>query len=133
MSHVPPEQIAATPPTSDNDGRAGAAVVWLLYLLAIPSANLFAVVGVIAAYVMREGNTGWARTHYDAQIRLFWSVIVWFIILTAVIIVSVPFSLILIGIPFLVAAGVAMLVLAIWFVVRSVVGLVRVMDSRPMA
>ena len=113
-----------------EEGRAAAGVVWLLYLLAIPSANLLAVVGVVVAYAMRGSSSGWVRAHFDDQIRLFWSVIVWFILLCIVMIVAVPLSLILIGIPFLLAAGLAMLVLFIWFTVKSVLGLIGVVQGR---
>ena len=113
-----------------DEGRAAAAVVWLLYLLAIPSFNILAVVGVIVAYVAREGSSPWVRRHFDTQISLFWSTIVWFILLTVLIIVSGILSLIIIGIPFLIAAGLAMLVLFIWFTVKSVIGLINVVQRR---
>ncbi|WP_122465999.1 hypothetical protein [Brevundimonas lutea] len=120
----------AAAPADPDEGRAAAAVVWLLYLLAIPSANILAVVGVIVAYVAREGSSPWVRRHFDTQISLFWSTIVWFILLTVLIIVSGILSLIIIGIPFLIAAGLAMLVLFIWFTVKSVIGLINVVQRR---
>ena len=113
-----------------EEGRAAAGVVWLLYLLAIPSANLLAVVGVVVAYAMRGNATGWVRAHFDDQIRLFWAVIVWFILLCIVLFVSAVLSVVLIGIPFLIAAGIAMLVLFIWFTVKSVLGLIGVVQGR---
>ena len=113
-----------------EEGRAAAGVVWLLYLLAIPSANLLAVVGVVVAYAMRGNATGWVRAHFDDQIRLFWAVIVWFILLCVVLFVSAVLSVVLIGIPFLIAAGIAMLVLFIWFTVKSVLGLIGVVQGR---
>ena len=113
-----------------EEGRAAAGVVWLLSLLAIPSANLLAVVGVVVAYAMRGNATGWVRAHFDDQIRLFWAVIVWFILLCILLFVSAVLSVILIGIPFLIAAGIAMLVLFIWFTVKSVLGLIGVVQGR---
>ena len=120
----------AAAPADPDEGRAAAAVVWLLYLLAIPSFNILAVVGVIVAYVAREGSSPWVRRHFDTQISLFWSTIVWFILLTVLIIASGILSLIIIGIPFLIAAGLAMLVLFIWFTVKSVIGLINVVQRR---
>ncbi len=122
--------VNAAAPADPDEGRAAAAVVWLLYLLAIPSANVLAVVGVIVAYVARDGSSPWVRRHFDSQIALFWSTIVWFILLTVLIIVSGILSLIIIGIPFLIAAGLAMLVLFIWFTVKSVIGLINVVQRR---
>ena len=55
-----------------EEGRPGAAVVWLLYLLSIPSAGVLALVGLISAYALRGGAHGWVRTHYDRQVRIFW-------------------------------------------------------------
>lgn len=114
-----------------NEGRAAAAVVWGLYLLAIPSANILAVVGLIVAYVAKDRASGWVRGHFDAQIRLFWSSIVWFIVLSIALIVFGFLSVIIIGIPFLIAAGVAMLLLFIWFTVKSIFGLINVIQGRP--
>ena len=88
-----------------EEGRAAAGVVWLLYLLAIPSANLLAVVGVVVAYAMRGNATGWVRAHFDDQIRLFWAVIVWFILLCILLFVSA-------------------------FTVKSVLGLIGVVQGR---
>lgn len=113
-----------------EEGRAAAGVVWLLYLLAIPSANLLAVVGLVVAYAMRGSSSGWVRAHFDDQICLFWSVIIWFILLCIVMIVALPLSLIVIGIPILIAAGLAMLVLFIWFTVKSILGLIGVVQGR---
>lgn len=130
MAHVPPDQQPRFASGDPEEGRAAAGVVWLLYLLAIPSANLLALVGVVVAYAVRGSSSGWVRAHFDDQIRLFWSVIVWFIVLTVVLLVSAVLSVILIGIPFLIAAGVAMLVLFIWFTVKSVLGLIGVVQGR---
>lgn len=129
MADVRPDQprYASGDP---EEGRAAAGVVWLLYLLAIPSANLLALVGLVVAYAVRGSSSGWVRAHFDDQIRLFWSVIVWFILLCIVLIVAVPLSLVLIGIPFLIAAGIAMVVLFIWFTVKSVLGLIGVIQGR---
>lgn len=129
MAHVSPEnpRFASGDP---EEGRAAAGVVWLLYLLAIPSANLLALVGVVIAYALRGSSSGWVRSHFDDQIRLFWSVIVWFILLCVVIVISAILSLVVIGIPFLIAAGIAMVVLFIWFTVKSVLGLIGVVQGR---
>ena len=129
MADLPPNSPRYDSPDVE-EGRAAAGVVWLLYLLAIPSANLLALVGVVVAYAMRGSSSGWVRAHFDDQIRLFWSVIVWFIVLTIVMVVSGVLSIILIGIPFLIAAGIAMLVLFIWFTVKSVLGLIGVVQGR---
>ena len=117
-------------PGDPEEGRAAAAVVWLLYLLAIPSANLLAVVGVVVAYAAKGSSTGWVRAHFEEQIRIFWSCIIWFIALGVLIFISAVMSILIIGIPFLILFGVAMLVLFIWFTVKSVFGLIAVIQSK---
>ncbi len=117
-------------PGSEEEGRPAAAVVWLLYLLAIPSANLLAVIGLIVAYVARGSSSGWVRAHFDQQIALFWSVIVWFIVLCVLLFVSAVASIVLIGVPFLILFGLLMLALFIWFTVKSVFGLINVIQGR---
>lgn len=121
----------AAPTTDPDEGRAAAAVVWLLYLLAIPSANILAVVGVIVAYAAKDKSSGWVRGHFDSQIALFWSSIVWFIVLSVAIIVLGLLSWLILPIPFLILAILAMLGLFIWFTVKSVFGLINVIQRRP--
>ena len=129
MTHADPDQprFASGDP---EEGRAAAAVVWLLYLLAIPSANLLAVVGVVVAYAAKGSSTGWVRAHFEDQIRIFWSCIIWFIALAVLIFVSAVLSMIIIGIPFLIVFALAMVVLFIWFTVKSVFGLIAVLQSK---
>lgn len=114
----------------EEEGRPAAAVVWILYLLAIPSANLLALVGLVVAYAARGSSTGWVRAHYDQQISLFWSCILWFIILSILLILGMVLSVIIIGIPFVIAAALAMLALFIWFTVKSIFGLIAVVQGR---
>jgi uncharacterized membrane protein len=129
MSHAPSDQPRFISGDAE-EGRVAAAVVWLLYLLAIPSANLLALVGVVVAYAAKGGATGWVRAHFEEQIRVFWSSIIWFIALSVVIFVSAVMSLLLIGIPFLIVFGLAMLALFVWFTVKSILGLINVLQAK---
>ena len=70
------------------------------------------------------------RAHFDQQIALFWSVIVWFIVLCVLLFVSAVASIVLIGLPFLILFGLLMLALFIWFTVKSVFGLINVIQGR---
>lgn len=129
MAHVPPDQqrFASGDP---EEGRAAAGVVWLLYLLTGPSCGFTAVIGVIVAYSVRGSSSGWVLTHLNDQIRLFWSVMVWMILLGIFWLVSGAFTLILIGLPFFIAASIAIAVLFIWAMVKSVLGLIGVVQGR---
>lgn len=114
----------------ESEGKAAAMIGWALYILSIPSANVLMLVGVVVAYAARGSARGVAREHMDAQIRLFWSVIWWTVALWIGIFISIPFMVILVG--FLTAAlfGLLLLVLHIWFTVKSILGLLALAGDR---
>ncbi len=58
-------------PDAIADAGRIAKVVYLLYL-AGPFVLLTGLVGVIFAYVSRDGAPDWVRSHYRFQIRTFW-------------------------------------------------------------
>lgn len=84
-------------------------VIYVLYLLALISGGITAVVGVIMAYVYKDGAPEWLQTHYELQIRTFWFGLV-------VGAIGVVLSMVLIGLPILLA-------LVVWWIIRCVKGL----------
>lgn len=112
-------------------GRDGAVVAWILYILSIPSANLLVLVGLVVAYASRGSATGLAAQHIEAQINLFWSVFWVSVVLWGLIAVSAVASMLLIGIPFLILFGLLLLLVSIWFTVKSVLGLLALLNDRP--
>jgi uncharacterized membrane protein len=114
-----------------SEGKVAAMAAWALYILSIPSANILVIVGLLVAYAARSSASGVARQHIEAQIALFWSVFWWTIGLWVVVIVSGMLSVILIGIPFLLVALLLLLILHIWFTVKSIIGLVNLLGDRP--
>ncbi len=113
-----------------EEGRISALAVWGLYLLSIPSAAMFALVGVVVAYVQRDGAGPLAHRHFQEQIRLFWIAFAWAAVL---ILVSIPawlLTIVLIGFPLLWLIGIAGFIVTVWFTVKSVFGLVRPLDGR---
>lgn len=112
-------------------GRDGAVVAWILYILSIPSANLLVLVGLVVAYASRGSATGLAAQHIEAQINLFWSVFWVSVVLWGLIAVSAVASVLLIGIPFLILFGLLLLLVSIWFTVKSVLGLLALLNDRP--
>ncbi|WP_296817635.1 hypothetical protein [Brevundimonas sp.] len=116
------------PDLISEEGRPAAAVVWLLYILSIPSAGVLAVVGLIVAYVSRGSAQGWVRSHFDQQIRIFWQSFWWHVIPWVVVGLL---SLVLIGLLLLWVPFVISFVLLIWFTVKSVLGMVDLLNSRP--
>jgi len=115
-------------PTTED--RAMPAVVYALYILGLFH-GLTLLIGLIMAYVMRGGAGPVMHTHYTYVIRTFWVSLIWMIIGGAIMLVSLPFTFILIGIPFMWAGGVVCFLAWLWALVRCIVGVVRLADGRP--
>jgi len=111
----------------ESQGKPAALIAWGLYILSIPSANLLVIVGLIVAYAGRDSATGVARAHIDEQIRLFWSVVWWTVGLWIILIISVLTVLL---IPLAILCGLGLLLLSIWFTIKSILGLVNLMSDR---
>jgi len=115
-----------------EEGRPAAAVVWLLYILSIPSAGVLAIIGLIVAYVARGSGRGWIVSHFNQQIRIFWQSFWWHIlpwVIVAVIAVMVgPVGLLALAIPLLIN-----FVLFVWFTVKSVFGLIALVQAKPVS
>ena len=117
-------------PGHASEGKAPAIIAWALYILSIPSANLLVIVGLIVAYAARKSSTGVARAHLDEQIRLFWSVFWWTVALWIGIAISIPLAVLIIGIFTGAICALALLLLHIWFTVKSVIGLIALVGDR---
>jgi uncharacterized membrane protein len=72
---------------------------------------------VVLAYSQRANASEWLRTHYDFQIRTFW---------ISLVAGLVGVLTLLLGVGFLV-----LLALAVWIVVRAVIGLSHITSGRP--
>ena len=115
----------------DGEGKPAALIAWGLYVLSIPSANVLVLVGLVVAYAARGSATGVARQHMDTQIALFWSVFWWTIALWVLIAVSAVASIIIVGIPFLLLFLLLWFLLSVWFTVKSVLGIINLLQDRP--
>ena len=118
-------------PGREPEGKVGAIIAWGLYILSIPSANTLVLVGLLVAYVCRSTAVGVARQHIDVQIRLFWSVFWWTVAAWVGIIISIPLAVVGIGIFTGIGFALALLVLHIWFTVKSVIGLIYLFQNKP--
>ena len=118
---------AGYPATED---RAMPVVVYVLYILGLFH-GLTLIVGLIMAYVLRGGAGPVMASHYTYVIRTFWVSLIWGIIGGAIMLVSIPLMLVLIGFPLLWAGGVVCGLAWLWALVRCIVGLVRLADGRP--
>lgn len=115
-----------------EEGRPAAAVVWVLYILSIPSVGALAIVGLIVAYVARGTARGWIVSHFDQQVRIFWQSFWWHIlpwIVVAIITVAAgPVGLVTIIIPLAINV-----ILFVWFTVKSVFGLISLLQAKPVS
>lgn len=122
-------------PGHESEGKPAALIAWGLYILSLPSANLLVIVGLIVAYAGRGGSDGLSRAHIDAQIRLFWSVFWWTILLwtgIGVWLVSlfIAPAMGLILAPVALLLGLGLLLLTVWFTIMSLIGLFRLLGDK---
>jgi uncharacterized membrane protein len=115
----------------DDAGRGSALLVYVLFLLSIPSAAVFALLGVIVALASKDGAGPLARSHLDDQVRIWFVAFWWTIGIALIWLIGAVLSFVLIGIPILLIAGLLFLILYIWFTVKSFFGLLALLDGRP--
>ncbi len=105
----------------DDSARVMAIVAWVLFIIGWPTLHLATVGGVILAYVQRDDVRGsiW-ESHYEALINTFWTGLVVGVVgvLACITVVGL-----IVGIPLLVG-------LVIWFLYRSIRGLIHAIESR---
>jgi uncharacterized membrane protein len=89
-------------------------IIYVLYLVTLIS-GITAVIGVIMAYIYRDGAPAWLRTHYEWQIRTFWLGVLYGLIAGILCTILIGFVL--------------LFVVAIWWIIRCVKGL-RYLDRR---
>ena len=120
------------PTPATEPGRTTAFLVYVLYLLSIPSAALFALVGVIVALSGRAGAGPVARSHLDDQIRI-WFVAFWWAIGIAIAWVIGAVLVFALGLGLLVwwVLGIVTFVVMLWFTIKSLLGLLALIDNRP--
>lgn len=130
MTPIPPDREPQFRSGHPEEGKVAAVIAWALYILSIPSANLLVIVGLIVAYAGRSSSTGLARAHIDEQIRLFWSVVWWTIALWVGIAISIPLMVVVVGFITGALCALALLILHIWFTVKSIFGLINLLGDR---
>lgn len=113
-----------------DQARPVAIGVWVLYALTLFSGGLTALIGVGLAYAMRPRAADGVRAHFDTQIRLFWSALIWTVLLSVAWLVSLLLTSLFIGIPLLFVFWGALVLLGVWFSVRSVLGALALIDHR---
>ena len=107
-----------------HEDRVLPAVVYGLYIFSIPSVWVAVLIGLVLAYANRENAGPRMASHYQFLIQTFWKSIWWAMIGVVLCIGGGIFSVVLIGIPFLIAGILILTAVHIWFYVRLAVGLV---------
>jgi uncharacterized membrane protein len=109
-----------------SEDRLMPAATYGLYFVGLFTA-LPIIVGAVMAYVMRGKSGPMAQSHYTYLIGTFWGAVLWSIVGVALIVIGVPLSFVLIGIP-VVALGYAMFgIVWCWILLRLVVGSIHVL------
>jgi uncharacterized membrane protein len=110
----------AAPAADQADTRLMAIIVYGLYLVGWPCLHLPTIVGLIMAYVKRDDARGtiW-ESHFAHQIETFWISLV-------IGAIAIPLCFVFVGIPILLGVFV-------WFLYRSIKGLIRAIENRPYA
>ncbi len=105
-----------------DSNRILAIVAYVLFLIGWPTLHLATIGGVILAYIQRGDVRGtiW-ESHYEAIINTFW---VSLALGVAGVIACITIVGLVVGVPLLVG-------LVIWFLYRSIRGLVHAIDSKP--
>lgn len=112
-------------------GRSTAFIVYVLYLLSIPSFAVFALVGVIIALVGRAEAGPLARSHLDDQVRIWFIAFWWGVGIALLALVGAILTVVLIGFPILWLVGIVCFVVMLWFTIKSLLGLLALLDNRP--
>lgn len=123
--------MSNTPYSPAEPGRTSAFAVYVLFLLSIPSASLFALLGVIVALAAKDGSGPLARSHLSYQIRIWFTAFWWTIGLAILGIIGVLTSWLGIGFILIGAAWLGAGILFLWFTVVSFFGLLALLDNRP--
>ena len=114
--------IAQAPDRLEED-KVLPIVVYALYLLGFTNGLTF-LVGLIVAYLNRDTAGPINASHYTFAIRTFWLSIWWFLAGLALIGLGIALLILLIGIPMIIAGGTIIGAIGVWFVVRTIMGLV---------
>jgi len=112
------------------EDRTMPAVVYALYFLAFAT-GITAIIGLVIAYAQRDGAGGKMRSHYTFLIRTFWMSIAWWIIGGFLVLFGGVFSIILVGLPFLMLGGLILALVGVWWAIRCIVGVIYLARDEP--
>jgi uncharacterized membrane protein len=106
-----------------NEDKVMPAVAYGLYLLGLAN-GITIFIGLVVAYANRATASPRMATHYEFLIRTFWMAIGWFLAGIALIVIGIPLTLVLIGVPMWLLGGFICGAVGIWFAIRCILGVV---------
>jgi len=112
------------------EDRTMPGVTYGLYFGGFVTGGLTTIAGLILAYAQRATAGPMAHSHYTFLTRTFWLGLAWTVAWGLVWLISIPLSFILIGIPFLLLAKLALALGVVWWLVRLIMGAVCLADGR---
>ncbi|MDO7083513.1 hypothetical protein WNY51_05220 [Pseudocolwellia sp. AS88] len=98
------DEIIENEPTNTNSAK----MVYILYLVGL-FFGITGIIGVVMAYINKEGSPEWLKTHYQFQIRTFW-IGALYLVLGSIL------SLVIVG-------WFVLLFWVVWLIIRSVKGM----------
>ncbi|GEM_PF-901029 len=119
QEHTRAHMDSARSTIGESEDRTISIAVYVLYLAVGITGGISALAGIVLAYVKKDTVDPVLASHFQFQIRTFW-------IGLATMIVGLVLTIILIGVPILIA-------LAVWWLLRNVVGLIRLLEGKPIA
>lgn len=99
-----------------SPGLNNVRLVYILYLVSFV-VGITSIVGLVFAYMNRSKAAPWLQTHYTFLIRTFWIGVLMFF-------AALVLSILLVGF-------VLMLAIAVWVIVRCVIGLQKASRNEP--
>lgn len=107
-------------PAADSDARLMAVLGYGLFLFGWPCLHVSTVAGVVLAYIKRGDARGtiW-QSHFDNMIETFW---------VSAVLGAISMVLFLVGVGFLIFG-----LVVLWFLYRTIKGLIRAIEGRPYA
>lgn len=116
------DATAVEPSARAEEDKILPAVVYGLYLLGCAN-GLTVIIGLIVAYVNRDTAGPINESHLTFAIRTFWLGIAWFLIGGLLMLFGIPMLVVLVGLPMIIAGGLILGAVGLWFVVRCVLGI----------
>ena len=115
---------ATSPSLARQEDLTRVGVIYGLYLLGWVSGGLTTLIGLVIAYASRPTAGPRTETHLTFQIRTIWTVAAWAILGSLLVLIGIPLSFVLIGLPFLKLGLLILALLGLLFVGRCVVGII---------